>query len=148
MKSKIATLILTIILLLTLYMLFFYNGSKSYSYELNSSNIAVMVFDSTENDYKKQNTIPTGNYAINMTLSHCNGDSVINGYDHSLGKVSTSMYGDDICFAAVFDTHFILEILPKYTLHFFDKFMIQRHFFAVFLDDNAANSHGYNYLVP
>ena len=96
MKNKIVIIII-VLFLITISMLLFFSDKKTYKYELNNNDISVMVFDETENNYIKQNSIPIGNYAINMTLSHCNGDSVINGYDHSLGKVSTSMYGDDIC---------------------------------------------------
>lgn len=97
-NKKIIIIIISVFLIITTILLNFLNENKTYSYVLNSNDLSVMIYDETEDNYKKQNSIPTGSYELNEELSYCEAGGVIQSYDNSLGKVVTIINGADKCY--------------------------------------------------
>ena len=100
MKKKVISCILLFCMLVTLFVLLFCVDKKTVQYQsYNQENyISVMVYDETEDDYVKQNSIPTGDYELNEELSYCEGKGSIEDYDSELGVVTTKIKGSDKCY--------------------------------------------------
>ena len=99
MKKKVISCILLIIFCVALKMSLFSVNKNAIEYRLNNKNdISVMVYDEEEDEYVKQNNVPTGDYELNDELSYCEGIGQIEGYDSELGVVTTKMKGSDKCY--------------------------------------------------
>lgn len=95
---KIVIILLLSILIIVVLLFNFYGANKTYSYSFSDDkSIAVMVYNSTANNYVAQDSIPTGNYILNTTLSYCDSGGVISSYDNVNGTVLSSLVGTDKC---------------------------------------------------
>lgn len=98
-KKRILTIISFLIMIISIFIITFYDGNKSYSYVTdNDSLISVKVYNKSSGDYVQQSSIPTGNYTLNEELSYCEGEGIITGYNNVTGRVTTAIKGSDKCF--------------------------------------------------
>lgn len=98
MKKKITILLFLYLFLISLSLIIICINKKEPRSMSIDSNLAIMVFDESTNDYVKNDSIPTGDYLLNSTKTTCINGGEVSGYNSENGTVKYSFLGTDSCY--------------------------------------------------